>query len=46
MGALAYLKQNPSDGIIKQIYTVMYGDSPELREAAYFNSLGNRFVRL
>jgi HEAT repeat protein len=35
MGALAYLKQNPSDGIIKQIYAVMYGDSPELREAAY-----------
>jgi HEAT repeat protein len=35
LGALAYLKQVPSDGVIKQIYGVMYADDPELREAAY-----------
>ena len=35
LGALAYLKQVPSDGIIKQIYGAMYADDPELREAAF-----------
>jgi HEAT repeat protein len=35
LGALAYLKQNPNDGIIKQIYGSMYADDPDLREAAY-----------
>ncbi len=35
MAALAYLKQKPNDGIVKQIYAAMYGDDSELREAAY-----------
>ncbi len=35
LAALAYLKQRPTDGIVKQIYGAMYGDDPELREAAY-----------
>jgi HEAT repeat protein len=35
LAALAYLKQNPNDGIIKQIYGAMYGDDPDLREAAF-----------
>lgn len=35
LGALPYFKANLSDGIIKQIYEVMYGDDAELREAAY-----------
>jgi HEAT repeat protein len=35
LGALAYLKNSPSDGIVKQIYSAMYTDDPELREAAF-----------
>lgn len=35
LGALVHLKQNPNDGIVKQIYEAMYADDPELREAAY-----------
>lgn len=35
LAALAYLKKNPTDGVIKQIYGAMYGDDSELREAAY-----------
>ena len=35
LAALPYLKQKPTDGIIKQIYSAMYGDDSELREAAY-----------
>jgi HEAT repeat protein len=35
LGALAFLKQAPNDGIIKQIYSAMYTDDPELREAAF-----------
>jgi len=35
LGALAYLKNVPSDGIVKQIYSAMYTDDPELREAAF-----------
>ncbi len=32
---LPYLKRIPSDGIVKQIYGVMYGEDPEAREAAF-----------
>lgn len=35
LAALPYLKHNPSDGSIKQIYEAMYGDDAEVREAAY-----------
>ena len=35
LAALDYLKQRPTDGIIKQVYALMYGDDPELREAAF-----------
>jgi HEAT repeat protein len=35
LGALAYLKQTPNDGIVRQIYGAMYADDPELREAAF-----------
>jgi HEAT repeat protein len=35
LAALEYLKQNPTDGIIKGIYGVMFGDDSEAREAAY-----------
>ncbi|MBI3738034.1 MAG: HEAT repeat domain-containing protein, partial [Chloroflexi bacterium] len=35
LAALPYLKQNPTDGSIKQIYEAMYGDDAEVREAAY-----------
>jgi hypothetical protein len=36
LGALAYLKRAPSDGVITQIYHAMYGDDPELRESAFY----------
>ena len=36
LAALAYLKKDPNDGIVKQIYGAMYGDDSEVREAAYF----------
>src|SRR5271157_5897351 len=35
LAALAYLKDSPSDGAIKEIYLAMYGDDIEVREAAY-----------
>lgn len=35
IAALPYLKQNPNEGIVKQIYSVMYADHPEAREAAF-----------
>ncbi len=35
LAALEYLKQNPTDGIVKYIYGAMYADDSELREAAY-----------
>lgn len=35
LAALEYLKQTPTDGIIKGIYGVMFGDDSEAREAAY-----------
>lgn len=35
LAALPYLKQRPTDGIVKQIYGAMYGDDSDLREAAY-----------
>ncbi len=35
LAALEYLKQKPTDGIIKGIYGLMFGDDPEAREAAY-----------
>ena len=35
LAALAYLKNKPSDGVVKEIYGAMYGDDPELREAAF-----------
>jgi hypothetical protein len=33
--ALSYLKKDLTDGAITGIYHAMYGDSPEIREAAY-----------
>jgi HEAT repeat protein len=35
LAALLYLRKNPTDGAIKEIYQAMYGDEPEVREAAY-----------
>jgi HEAT repeat protein len=35
LAALEYLKQTPTDGVIKGIYSVMFGDDSEAREAAY-----------
>jgi HEAT repeat protein len=35
LAALDYLKQKPTDGIVKQIYAAMYSDDAELREAAF-----------
>ncbi len=35
LGALEYLKQKPTDGIVRAIYDAMYGDDSELREAAF-----------
>ncbi len=35
LGALAYLKKNPTDGVVKEIYGAMYGNDSEVREAAY-----------
>lgn len=36
LASLPYLKYSPNDGVISQIYTSMYKDDPELREAAYY----------
>ena len=35
LAALPYLKQKPTDGIVKEIYGAMYGDDSEVREAAF-----------
>ncbi len=35
LGALEYLKQHPSDGIVRAIYGEMFGNDSETREAAY-----------
>ncbi len=35
MAALPFLKYTPSEGVITQLYSAMYKDDPELREAAY-----------
>jgi NACHT domain/HEAT repeats len=35
LAALSYLKKNLTDGAIREIYHAVYGDNPELREAAY-----------
>ena len=35
LAALPYLKFTPNEGVITQIYSAMYKDDPELREAAY-----------
>ncbi len=35
LAALEYLKQKPTDGTVKAIYDAMYGDDPDLREAAF-----------
>lgn len=35
LAALPYLKLRPSEGVIRALYGAMYGDDPELREAAY-----------
>jgi HEAT repeat protein len=37
LAALPYLKQNLTDGMVKQIYEAMYGEDAELREAAYLS---------
>jgi HEAT repeat protein len=36
LAALPYLKYSVNDGVISQIYTAMYKDDSELREAAYY----------
>jgi HEAT repeat protein len=36
LAALEYLKQKPTDGIVRSIYDAMYGDDSDLREAAFF----------
>ncbi len=35
LAALPYLKQNPSEGVLAQLYEAMYQDDAELREAVY-----------
>jgi hypothetical protein len=35
LAALDYLKQRPTDGVVKQMYEAMFGRDTELREAAY-----------
>jgi HEAT repeat protein len=35
LAALPYLKRTPTEGIIAQLYSAMYADDPELREAVY-----------
>ena len=35
LAALPYLKFTPNEGVIAQLYSAMYKDDPELREAAY-----------
>jgi hypothetical protein len=35
LAALPYLKKDPKEGTIAQLYTAMYRDDHELREAAY-----------
>lgn len=35
LAALPYLKFTPNEGVITQLYSAMYKDDPELREAAY-----------
>jgi HEAT repeat protein len=35
LAVLPYLKQNPNDGVVKQIYGVMYSQDVEAREAAF-----------
>lgn len=35
MAALPFLKYTPSEGVIIQLYSAIYNDDPELREAAY-----------
>ncbi len=35
IAALPFLKYTPSEGVITQLYSAIYNDDPELREAAY-----------
>jgi hypothetical protein len=35
LGALEYLKQRPSDGVIRDLYAAMFGNDLALREAAF-----------
>jgi HEAT repeat protein len=35
LAALEYLKHRPSEGVVKQMYEAMFGEDPELREAAF-----------
>ncbi len=35
LASLPYLRNTPTEGVIAQIYSAMYRDDPELREAAY-----------
>lgn len=36
LAALPYLKRVPNEGIISALYHAMYGEDPEVREAAYY----------
>ncbi len=36
LAALPYLKRVPSEGIINALYNAMYGEDPEVREAAFY----------
>jgi HEAT repeat protein len=36
LAALPYLKNNASEGIVAAFYHAMYGDDPEVREAAFY----------
>jgi HEAT repeat protein len=35
LAAIEYLKQSPDEGIIKELYTAMFGDDSEMRETAF-----------
>jgi HEAT repeat protein len=36
LAALPYLKRVPNEGIVSALYHAMYGEDPEVREAAYY----------
>jgi len=48
LAALPYLKRNATEGIVGALYHAMYGDDPEVREAAFYavEEIGANGVKL